>query len=166
MRSCVILRAEQHTISTVSGPLQNPPPKAHSPVDPTIPSQTPSSAMHSPKTPSSVVLAWIHLVVLDSGHDPAQGVSLIHSSCSTRYLETFTGRSRVNPSLMIQPVAAVSDRITLAVASSTMVSLLCHLLHSISVAEACRAAPCNHSAMAEAEGGGSLRVGRALTSMA
>ena len=151
----------------VSGPLQSLPPKAPSPMEPTIPSRTPSSArMPSARTPSPVVLAWIHSVVSGSGRDLARGASLIHLSCSTRYLEIFTERSRLIPSLMIHSDAAVSDRTTLAVDSLTIVSLPYPLLHSTSVAEVCRAVGCIHSAMAEAEGGGFLRVGRAPMSMA
>ena len=151
----------------VSGPLRRLLPKPPSPTDPMTPFQTPSSAIPSTGTPSSVPLARNRLLVVShSGHDPARGASQTHLSCSTRYLEIFTERSRLIPSLMIHSDAAVSDRTTLAVDSLTIVSLPYPLLHSTSVAEVCRAVGCIHSAMAEAEGGGFLRVGRAPMSMA
>lgn len=146
----------------VSGPLRRLLPKPPSPTDPMTPFQTPSSAIPSTGTPSSVPLARNRLLVVShSGHDPARGASQTHLSCSTRYLETFTERSRRTPSSMIRSDVPVLDRTKLAVASSTAPSLPCCLLPLISWVEVWGAAGRNHSVMVATAGGGSLRVGRA-----
>lgn len=156
-------------MNTVFGPLRPLLPRAALPTVPTVHSlahslahsqTTPSSAIPSPRTHSSVIIAWTPLVVSGSGHEPAQGALQIHLSCLTRYLETSTEHSRLTPSLMIRSAAAVTHQTCLAVASLTTASLSCCLLHPISMAEAWAMAGSKGPAPAEPEEGGSLRAGR------